>query len=99
MQSDIYFEMQYGKLYEIDDIEKIEEYKFECEYGKVDYIFLKRKISSDKENDIYDIVTPYGYGGAYFYDYKEKELINLEEKFNNSFIKYPGQFIYLVWIL
>lgn len=61
---DIYFEPNYGKLYE-----KIENgismvYDYEDDFGKVQHMFIKRKIPFSIDNNIYyDIVTPYGYGG------------------------------------
>ena len=61
---DIYFEPNYAKLYETGDIKAVE-YVFECEYGLITNLFMKRIISVDLPDGIqyYDIITPYGYGG------------------------------------
>lgn len=88
MASDIYFEREYGKLYEIEGKEKIENFYFESEFGKVKYIFLKRKIDTKLGMELFDITTPYGYGGPYFYEYKEENLEKLKEMFNEEFKNY-----------
>lgn len=77
---DIYFEPNYGKLYE-----KIEKgtsifYEFSNEYGLITNLCIKREIPIVLEGDesYYDITTPYGYGGPVIQEViegKEKELI------------------------
>lgn len=61
---DLYFEKNYGKLYECIEsgIQEIFEYK--DNNGKISNQFIKRKIDCNYKNEEYfDIVTPYGYGG------------------------------------
>ena len=41
---DIYFEPDYARLYETEDSKAVE-YRFDCEYGVITSLFLKRKIS------------------------------------------------------
>ena len=41
---DIYFEPEYARLYETEDNKAIE-YRFECEYGIITNLFMKRKIN------------------------------------------------------
>ena len=61
---DIYFVPDYARLYETEDCKAVE-YKFECSYGVITNLFLKRKTNIFLQDGIcyYDIVTPYGYGG------------------------------------
>ncbi|NLC17558.1 MAG: aminoacyltransferase, partial [Clostridiales bacterium] len=79
MISDIYFDDNYGKLYE--DIEKGSAiiFNFENQYGKIKHQFIKRKIPIYiNDNIYYDIITPYGYGGPIILECvpgKQKDLI------------------------
>ncbi len=61
---DIYFEPDYARLYETEDSHAIE-YRFECEYGVITNLFLKRPVPGSPADGgpYYDILTPYGYGG------------------------------------
>lgn len=56
---DIYFEENYGKLYEEIEGGKLEVFDFSCEYGCVRHMFIKRPI----DGNWFDLITPYGYGG------------------------------------
>jgi len=81
---DIYFEEKYGELYEEIENGKCENFEFSHELGKVSYVFLKRNICED----LYDIVSPYGYGGPIIkacINGREKELVN---EFQKAFSKY-----------
>lgn len=73
---DIYFEPAYARLYETEDNKAIE-YRFECEYGVITNLFLKRKINIPLSNGIqyYDLVTPYGYGGPVIHSTTDKEKL------------------------
>ena len=61
---DIYFDKNYGELYEDKENGKCIVFEFESEYGKVRNVFIKREIpiSLCDEKKYFDIVTPYGYG-------------------------------------
>lgn len=62
--TDIYFEPDYGKLYEEMENGSSETFHYSNEYGKVTHTFIKRKIETfDGEETWYDLTTPYGYGG------------------------------------
>lgn len=64
MERDIYFEEAYGKLYEEVEKGKLKIFQFKCEWGVVRHLFIQRKIPiSLGEETLYDIITPYGYGG------------------------------------
>ena len=61
---DIYFSDNYGKLYEKAENGKNIVWYYEGKEGVVKHQFLIRKIpTSSSSLDLYDIVTPYGYGG------------------------------------
>ena len=83
---DIYFDENYGKLYE--EIEKGKAIVFECKTknGSIRNQFIKRKIPIEIDNSIYyDIITPYGYGGPIITECtgsKEELLQEYEEKFS-----------------
>lgn len=84
---DIYFEPNYGKLYE--DIENGESvvFKHESSYGKIQHTFIKREIPLKVTNEVYyDIITPYGYGGPIVLEANNKEL--LVKEFEEQFEKY-----------
>ena len=61
MLPDIYFDENFGKLYEEVEHAKAERFVFKSELGTVIHQFMLREIP-DAEG-YYDIVTPYGYGG------------------------------------
>lgn len=73
---DIYFEPDYARLYETDD-NKAVEYSFECEYGIITNLFLKRNVDIQISDGIqyYDLVTPYGYGGPVIHSATDKEKL------------------------
>lgn len=61
---DIYFEPDYCKLNESVEQGVAETFYFECEYGKVQNSFIKRKVPYLVNGvQYYDTITPYGYGG------------------------------------
>ncbi len=84
---DIYFDENYGKLYE--KIEDGEAVVFKCETanGTIVNQFIKRKIPIKvDEKTYYDLITPYGYGGPFI-----KKSINEEqllEDYEQLFQKY-----------
>lgn len=86
---DIYFEPNYGKLYE-----KIENglstlYEFKGDYGKIHHLFIKRQIDVEVDGTIwYDLTTPYGYGGPIILECEEGKEDLLVEEFNKSFGQY-----------
>ena len=61
---DLYFDENYGKLYEKIENGKAKIFEFENENGKITNQFIMRKIEEKIDGEtFYDIVTPYGYGG------------------------------------
>ena len=73
---DVYFEPNYAQLYETED-RKAVEYRFECKYGVITNLFLKRKINISLNDGLqyYDIVTPYGYGGPVIHNTSDKDQL------------------------
>lgn len=86
MKKDIYYNEYYGKLYENTEHGKLENFKVDSEYGKIEHIFIKREIELNIGNKYYDIVTPYGYGGPIITEYNDKEKLLAE--FEKKFTKY-----------
>ncbi|KQL56484.1 MULTISPECIES: GNAT family N-acetyltransferase [Bacillaceae] len=86
---DIYFEDSYGKLYERIEDGKSKSFLFESELGKVRHQFIKRKISTSLyKNEVYDLVTPYGYGGPIIEKVRKGYEAELVEEFNEAFKQY-----------
>lgn len=78
---DIYFEPNYGKLYEKMENGISECFEYSNEHGSITNLFIKREIPIilDSEEKYYDITTPYGYGGPIINNVvkgKEAELVN-----------------------
>lgn len=73
---DIYFEPDYAVLYETEENRAVE-YRFECEYGFITNLFLKRQIDIKLPDEVqyFDIVTPYGYGGPVIHWTNDKEKL------------------------
>ena len=88
---DIYFDKNYGKLYEKADNGKAQIFEFENEYGKISNQFLIREIPEKIDGKTYyDLITPYGYGGPIIENLtgnKEK----LISEFENEFSKYAKE--------
>lgn len=83
---DIYFTPEYFKSALLIDEGEACLFYFENDQGKVAYPFLKRKIKSDIYGSVFDITTPYGYGGQ-IYEIKG-DLRDLAKDFNDAFLHY-----------
>lgn len=86
MAKDIYFEKNYGKLYEHIENGRADVFEYKDENGKISTQFIIREvpIKIDKNTIYYDIVTPYGYGGPLIEECigdKEKLVSNFEKAF------------------
>ena len=85
---DLYFDENYGKLYENVEKGKAEIFEFENEDGKITNQFLIREIPEKiEEKTFYDIVTPYGYGGPII-NYLKGNKENLLKEYEKSFAKF-----------
>lgn len=88
---DIYFDKNYGKLYEKADNGKAQIFEFENEDGKISNQFLIREIPEKIDGKTYyDLITPYGYGGPIIENLtgNKEKLIN---EFENEFSKYAKE--------
>lgn len=82
---DIYFDENYGKLYEEIEGGKQEVFDFSCEHGSVRHQFIKRPI----DGQWFDLITPYGYGGPVIINANNKEA--LVQAFEKAFEGYCAQ--------
>lgn len=84
---DLYFDKNYGKLYEKADCGTQEIFVYEDDNGKITNQFLKREIKERIDGKVYfDLITPYGYGGPIIENLlkdKDKLLQNYEKDFSN----------------
>lgn len=85
---DLYFDKNYGKLYEKIENGKAQIFEYEDENGKITNQFLIRQIPDEINGKKYfDIVTPYGYGGPIIENLiGDKEI--LLQKYEDEFSKY-----------
>lgn len=89
MYKDIYFESNYGKLYERIENGKAEVFLYKDENGIVSNQFIKREIPIKiNQNKYFDIVTPYGYGGPIIENCKAGRKKELVKKYYKNFQKY-----------
>ena len=82
---DIYFDKNYGKLYEnIENGEAIV-FEYEDKNGKISNQFIKREIPIKiNGKTYYDITTPYGYGGPII-EYCSGDKNNLLQEYKKKF--------------
>lgn len=78
MAVDLYFDEKYGTLYEKIEGGVATIFKYESELGKISHQFILRRIPSELTQDLtteelYDIVSPYGYGGPVIEELKPFE--------------------------
>lgn len=85
---DIYFTKEYGLIYEKNNEGELKQYCFQSDKGKVIYNFLKRKIDISKNQELFDIITPYGYGGPLFLEYRDEDLEDLVIEYKKEFENY-----------
>lgn len=87
--NDIYFERNYGRLYEKIEQGRCEVFEFEHPLGKVSHLFIKRLIPvCINEEPYYDISTPYGYGGPCITDCEEVHKCQVVQAFHDAFEEY-----------
>lgn len=94
--ADVYYTYEYGNLFAKKENGQLFAAYYKDETGRVFYPFIKRKVDWEDEN-IFDIVTPYGYGGPilegnnesieYFYNFftdycKENKIITETIRFH-----------------
>lgn len=73
---DIYFEPEYGKLNEQIEGGIAETFRFTCEYGTVQSVYIKREVPYLVDGiQYYDAITPYGYGGPVVVECNDKNRL------------------------
>lgn len=83
---DIYFEDNYGKLYENHEQGVCKSYVFKNNFGQIKHMFIKREIPVKINGEIYyDLVTPYGYGGPIITECQQGLRENLVREFIDDF--------------
>lgn len=84
---DIYFDKNYGKLYEKMEHGMLRIFVHKSEYGQVSSQFIMREIpASINGTQYYDLATPYGYGGPIILECngnKEKLIKGFEKEFED----------------
>lgn len=86
---DLFFERNYGKLYEEIENGVCEVYEFKHALGTVKHLFIKREIPMQIHGKkYYDLVTPYGYGGPLITEVQEGKKPALAAAFTKAFQQY-----------
>lgn len=86
---DIYFEENYGKLYEKVEKGKAKIFRLKSELGEVRNQFIIREIPIKIDSETYyDIVTPYGYGGPIIIDCNKNHKTELVKQYFEAFSRY-----------
>lgn len=90
MLKDIYFNKEYGKLYEKMENGKCVSFTLYHALGSVQHLFLKREIHIDSagRGPYFDLITPYGYGGPIIEAASEENKKELANLFFREFRKY-----------
>lgn len=84
---DIYFDKNYGKLYEDHEDGIAEQFVHESKHGKITNLFIKKEIPIHiHSKKYYDITTPYGYGGPVIVHTSNKE--KLVKEYEQAFQEY-----------
>lgn len=86
---DIYFEKDYGRLYEKIENGQCEEFVFQHALGTIQHLFIRREIPIKLEGKtFYDLVTPYGYGGPRIVSGRKEDHVELVAAFQEAFGNY-----------
>jgi len=87
--NDIYFDKNYGKLYEKIEYGAAEIFRYENEYGVVENQYIKTIVPNNINGNTYYIIsTPYGYGGPRIINCQESERSNLVQAYAKKFEEY-----------
>ncbi|WP_148630482.1 GNAT family N-acetyltransferase [Bacillus sp. E214] len=86
---DIYFDDDYGKLYEKVEDGKARVFRFQSKLGEVKYQFILREIPIKIDGEVYyDIVTPNGYGGPLVIESNNRKKKDLVSEYFKAFSHY-----------
>lgn len=84
---DIYFNDEYVKLNERIEGGEAECFRYCCEYGTMQNLFIKRKVPYVLNGEqYYDAITPYGYGGPVVLECSDRE--RLIEEYSKAYKEY-----------
>lgn len=86
---DLFFEKEYGRLYEKIEGGSCEVFEFTHALGTVYHQFIKKEIPVELDGGPYfDLVTPYGYGGPLMDEAAEENKEALAKHFQEAFQNY-----------
>lgn len=86
---DIYFEENYGKLYEKMEKGNSILFEYKTNLGHIRHLFIKREIPTKINGKTwYDLVTPYGYGGPIILNVGTQGVDELVNEYEKEFQKY-----------
>ncbi|MFD1861984.1 GNAT family N-acetyltransferase [Planococcus chinensis] len=86
---DLYFEENYGKLYEAMEGGETVVFDFSHHAGRIRHLFIKREIPYPLQGGpFYDLVTPYGYGGPLILYVEAGRKSELVAEFEQAFQSY-----------
>ena len=86
---DIYFETDYGRLYEKSEGGTCEVFSHHSPIGNIRHMFIKRKVPIRiDDTTYYDLITPYEYGGPVILDCGVGEKEELVKEFEIAFGHY-----------
>lgn len=89
---DLFFERNYGRLYEVIENGRCKVFEFEHPLGAVRHQFIQREIPIPVAGGPYfDIVTPYGYGGPVIQSHRHGRKAELVEAFEEAFGEYCAE--------
>jgi lipid II:glycine glycyltransferase (peptidoglycan interpeptide bridge formation enzyme) len=81
--ADSYYSYGYGQLFAEKENGQLKAAYFENEVTKIFYPFIEREIKNERNHGLFDLVTPYGYGGP---------LLKGENSLINDFYRHFNQY-------
>lgn len=89
LSMDIYFQPEYGKLYETIEQGKSEVYEYKGPLGAIQHMYIRREIPIQIDHKTYyDLITPYGYGGPLIVSCEDGSRDQLVQSFQKEFQSY-----------
>jgi serine/alanine adding enzyme len=90
--TDIFFEQDYGRIYEKIENGVCETFEFKHSLGTVKHLFIKREVPVQMlSRKYFDITTPYGYGGPLITDCPSGNKNELVHEFEKAFQQYCAE--------
>lgn len=85
---DVYFTPNWGQVHASVEGGEVETFEHETDYGAIRHMFIRRSIPGDHPVQLWDITTPYGYGGPLVTDAAPGRRQLLVESFAAAFRTY-----------